>query len=233
MPSMYDVYRRHRAEYDRLVAAEDHERRLPAFLRARADWRGQTVLEGGLGTGRVTEFYVEPVRRVVGCDREDHMLAAARARLARHADKLDLRVADNLALPRLAEPADVFIEGWSWGHSIVDGPGDVGSIADALFAQVRNNLVPGGLVILIETLGTHVLAPAAPHPRLAEFYQLLQSHYGLCQTVLPTDYRFPAVAEAAETLGFFFGDAMAQAVRAAGSATVPEWTGIWSGPLPP
>ena len=232
MPSMYDIYRRHRAEYDRLVNAEDHEGHLPAFLRSILDWRGKTVLEGGLGTGRVTETFTESVRRVVGCDREAHMLEAARERLARFADKLDLRVADNLDLPLLPEKADVFIEGWSWGHAVVDGPGEVEAIAEALFAQVRKNLVPGGLVVLIETLGTNARSPAAPHPRLAEFYQILQSRFGLRQTAISTDYRFASPAEAAEVLGFFFGDAMAQAVRANDAAIVPEWTGIWCGPVP-
>ena len=232
MPAMYDIYRRHRIEYDRLVNAEDCEHHLPAFLRSIADWRGKTVLEGGLGTGRVTEWFIEQARRVVGCDREAHMLEAARERLARFADKLELRVADNLDLPLLPEKADVFIEGWSWGHAVVDGPGEVEAIAEALFAQTRKNLVPGGLVVLIETLGTNALSPAAPHPRLAEFYQLLQSRFGLRQTALSTDYRFATPAEAAEVLGFFFGDAMGKAVRANGSAIVPEWTGVWYGPLP-
>ena len=191
------------------------------------------MLEGGLGTGRVTELYLEHARRVTGCDREAHMLAAARRRLARFADKLDLCVADNLDLPLLPEKADIFIQGWSWGHAIVDGPGAVEDIAAALFAQVRKNLAPGGLVILIETLGTNSLTPAAPHPRLAEFYQLLQSRHGLQQVALATDYCFPSAAAAAETLGFFFGDAMAQAIRAAGASVVPEWTGAWYGPLQP
>ena len=160
------------------------------------------------------------------------MLEAARERLARFADKLDLRVADNLDLPLLPEKADVFIEGWSWGHAVVDGPGEVEAIAEALFAQVRKNLVSGGPVVLIETLGTNAPSPAAPHPRLAEFYQLLQSRYGLRQTALSTDYRFASPAEAADVLGFFFGVAMAQAVRTNGSAIVPEWTGVWHGSLP-
>ena len=232
MPSMYEIYRRHRAEYDRLVNAEDHERHLPEFLDSLVDWRGKTVLEGGLGTGRVTELFIDDARRVVGCDREAHMLEAARERLARCEDKLELRVADNFDLPVLTEKADVFIEGWSWGHAVVDGPDEVEAIAEALFAQVRKNLVPGGFVVLIETLGTNALSPAAPHPRLAEFYQLLQSRYGLRQTAISTDYRFSSVAEATDVLGFFFGDAMAQAVRAAHSAVVPEWTGVWHGPLP-
>ena len=233
MPSMDDIYRRHRADYDRLVAAEDHERRLPAFLHALVDWRGKTVLEGGLGTGRVTELFAESVRRVVGCDREAHMLEAARERLAPWADKLELIVADNLDLPLLPEQADVFVEGWSWGHAVVDGSRAIEPIAEALFAQVRKNLVPGGFVVLIETLGTNALSPAAPHPRLAEFYRLLQSRYGLRPAAISTDYRFPSVAAAAAVLGFFFGDAMQQAVLSAGSATVPEWTGLWSGPVPP
>ena len=232
MPSMYDIYRRHRGEYDRLVSAEDHARRLSELLGALLDWRGKSVLEGGLGTGRVTELFIDNARRVVGCDREAHMLEAARERLAPFADKLELRVADNLDLPILPEKADVFIEGWSWGHAVVDGPDEVEAIAEALFAQVRKNLVPGGFVVLIETLGTNALSPAAPHPRLAEFYQLLQSRYGLRQTAISTDYRFSSVAEATDVLGFFFGDAMAQAVRTAPSAVVPEWTGVWHGPLP-
>ena len=233
MPSMYEIYRRHRAEYDRLVAAEDHARHLPEFLGSIVNWRGTTVLEGGIGTGRVTELFIEVARRVVGCDREAHMLEAARERLAPFADKLELRVADNLDLPLLPEKADVFIEGWSWGHAVVDGPGEVEEMARALFAQVRKNLVPGGFVVLIETLGTNALSPAALHSRLAEFYQLLQSRYGLQQAAISTDYRFPSAREAAETLGFFFGDAMAQAVADAGSATVPEWTGIWYGSVSP
>ena len=232
MPSMYDIYRRHRGEYDRLVSAEDHARRLSELLGALLDWRGKSVLEGGLGTGRVTELYIAPARRVAGFDRESHMLEAARERLARFTNKLDLRVADNLDLPLLSEKADIFIEGWSWGHAIVDGPGDVEEIAAALFVQIRKNLVPGGPVILIESLGTHALSPAAPHPRLAEFYQLLQSRYGLQQTAISTDYRFASAVEAAEILGFFFGEAMARAVLAAGSAIVPEWTGVWFGSLP-
>ena len=232
MPSMDDIYRRHRAEYDRLVAAEDHARNLPRLLHSLVDWRGKTVLEGGLGTGRTTALYIEQARRVAGFDREPHMLEAAGERLARFADKLELRPADNLDLPLLPEKADVFVEGWSWGHSIVDGPGSVADIADALFAQVRKNLAADGAVVLIETLGTNSLQPAAPHPRLAEFYQLLQSRHGLRQTAISTDYRFPDARAAADTLGFFFGEDMRRAVLAARAPLVPEWTGIWHGPLP-
>lgn len=230
---MFEIYRHHRVEYDRLVAAEDHAGHLPEFLHSIVSWRGKSVLEGGLGTGRVADLYGAQARHIVGCDREPHMLEAARERLSRFSDKIDLRPADNLALPLLPEKADIFIEGWSWGHSIVDGCGSVEDIAKVLFANVRKNLVAAGFVVLIETLGTHALAPAAPHPRLVEFYQLLHSRHGLQQAAISTDYRFSSVCEAADTLGFFFGDAMRSAVLAANSPLVPEWTGLWYGPVPP
>ena len=230
---MYEIYRSHRAEYDRLVAAEDHARHLPESLQSLVDWRDKTVLEGGVGTGRVTELYAEQARRVFGFDREAHMLAAARSRLDRFADKLELRVADNLSLPRLPEKADLFIEGWSWGHSIVDGPGPVAAIAATLFENVRKNLVADGSVILIETLGTNCTMPVPPHPRLEEFYRLLEDRYGLQKAALATNYQFPSPREAADTLGFFFGESMQQAILSANSCSIPEWTGLWCGPVPP
>jgi SAM-dependent methyltransferase len=233
MPSMYEIYRRHRAEYDQLVAAEDHARHLPEFLNSIVDWRGKAILEGGLGTGRVTEMYIELARRVTGFDLESHMLAASRSRLARFADKLELRPADNLDLPLLSEKADLFIEGWSWGHSIVDGPGPVAAIAEALFENIRKNLVADGFVILIETLGTNCTLPVPPHPRLEEFYRLLEDRYGLQKTALSTDYQFSSPQDAAATLGFFFGESMQQAILSANSCTIPEWTGLWHGPVPP
>ena len=233
MPSMYEIYQHHRVEYDRLVAAEDHENHLSEFLLSLIDWRDKDVLEGGIGTGRVTELYVEKIRRLVGFDREPHMLEAARTRLLGFSDKIDLRPADNLSLPLLPRKADLFIEGWSWGHSIVDHPGPVGEIAEALFENVRKNLVSGGRVILIETLGTHTTQPAPPHPRLAEFYQLLQHAYGLQPAIISTNYHFPSVQEAATTLGFFFGESMRQSILSAPSSAISEWTGLWHGPVPP
>jgi SAM-dependent methyltransferase len=233
MSTMYEIYQRHRAEYDRLVEAEDHLHALPGFLHSLIDWPGRTVLEGGAGTGRVTEMIAAEARQVICLDLEAHMLEAARERLAPFSEKISYQVADNLDLPVLPEKADVFIEGWSWGHSIVDRPGTVEATAELLFTNIRKNLVPGGIVILIETLGTNQKDPAAPLARLGEFYQILQARYHMQQTVLATDYRFPSVREAADTLGFFFGNAMKQDILTANSPVIPEWTGVWHGRLLP
>lgn len=230
MATMFEIYRRHREAYDRLVAAEDHARNLPALLHRIADWRGRRVVEAGTGTGRVTALYAKDAARIACFEREAHMLDAARARLAAHASKIQFRLADNLDLPA-AEQADIFIEGWSWGHSIVEGPGSVEDMAARLFENARRNLAPGGTAILIETMGTNQDEPAPPHPRLGEFYALLRTTYRLRQEILRTDYRFPSAQQAAETLGFFFGEPMRLAVAERGAPQIPEWTGVWHGPL--
>jgi SAM-dependent methyltransferase len=232
MVNMYEIYQRHRAEYDQLVQAEDYLRSLPAFLRSAVEWTDHTVLEGGTGTGRVTELYAADVRRITCLDLESHMLEAAAKRLADWSDKITYQAADNLTLPQLPEKADLFIEGWAWGHSIVDHPGSVEATAENLFENIRKNLLPDSPIILIETMGTNRTEPGAPLPRLEEFYALLQSRYGMTETVLATDYRFPTVQEAADTLGFFFGAEMKQDILKNGSAIIPEWTGIWTGRLP-
>jgi len=232
MASMYEIYQKHRTEYDRLVAAEDHLRALPAFLQSVVDWQDRTVLEGGTGTGRVTELYTADVRHITCLELEPHMLEAAAERLADWSDKITFQAADNLALPQLPDKADVFIEGWAWGHSIVDHPGTVEETTELLFENIRKNLTPDADIILIETMGTHRPEPGPPLPRLEEFYTLLKTRYGMNETILSTDYRFPTVQEAAETLGFFFGEEMKEEILKVGVSVIPEWTGIWTGCLP-
>ena len=232
MPDMYEIYRRHRAEYDRLVAAEDHSRNLSARISSLLDWNGLRIVEAGAGTGRFTELFAPAAESIACFDREAHMLEAARARLAAFGPKISFSVADNLDLPPLEPRGDAFVEGWSWGHAVVDGSGSVASISDRLFENALRTVRPGAWILLAETLGTNADQPAPPHPRLAEWYVRLQSVHGLAPFAVPTDYRFPDLSSAAQTLGFFFGDDMRNSVVKRGSPVVPEWTGLWFGKLP-
>ena len=94
--------------------------------------------------------------------------------------------------------------------------------------EMARALMPGGQLVVIETLGTGSEVPSAPNPGLAELYGWLEEERGMRRTVIRTDYQFPDVATAAEVTGFFFGEAFAERVRREGWARVPECTGIWS-----
>lgn len=227
MPSMEEIYEQGAPGYDLLVDAEDCEGNLCRALGEIVVWTDASVVEAGIGTGRVTRCYAGSAREIRGYDRSRHMLDRAAHNLAAHADRLSLAVADHRSLPAPTGAADIFVEGWAFGHAVVDVAGAVAGVTAGLVAEARRVVRPGGTIIVVETLGTNADQPAAPLHALAEFYRLLESVYGFAREVISTDYRFVSVDEAVERCGFFFGDEMAEAVRRRGSAVVPEYTGLW------
>lgn len=246
---MYEIYDSDAPGYDELVAAEDHEGNLCRTLREIVVWHDARVVEAGIGTGRLTRCYFDVAARVQGYDRSVHMLARAEGNLAAWAGRVELAAADHRALPAESGAADIFVEGWAFGHAVVDAasgavgapgsgaapPGEtptspaaaVERVTDELVAEARRVVRPGGTVIVVETLGTNVDRPAAPLPELADFYRALESRYGFERIVIRTDYAFASLGEAVERCRFFFGDELADGVRARGAAIVPEYTGVW------
>jgi SAM-dependent methyltransferase len=226
---MEEVYRSHADRYHELVSAEDALGKLSASLRSLFDGDKASVFEAGVGTGRVTGYYIDRVGSAFCCDRSQHMLAFARQRFADSAEKLTFGVADNFDLPTLNSPVDIFIEGWSFGLGVVGSQDSDGLRAGtaALLRNATKNLKPGGTAIILETMGTNTDAPAPPLWELEAFYSLLQNDYGFDSEIIRTDFRFPSNERAAEVMGFFFGEEMEAGVRTRGTATIPEYTGIW------
>jgi hypothetical protein len=83
---------------------------------------------------------------------------------------------------------------------------------------------PGGIEVVVDTLGTAVEEPAAPNPALAEYHAHLEE-IGFIPTVLRTDYRFGSVDESIELLDWFFG--LGDWARNHNDPSVPEFTGWW------
>src|SRR3954469_18084316 len=98
---------------------------------------GETILDAGCGSGRVTEILVErvPRGRVVGVDASASMIDAARERLGAGAD---LRVADLVRLDLGGETVDGVFSTATF-HWIADH--------DALFVSLRRALHPGGRLV--------------------------------------------------------------------------------------
>jgi SAM-dependent methyltransferase len=257
---MFEIYARHAGRYHELVSAEDYQGNLAALLRTLVDWDGARVLEAGVGTGRVTSIYIDVAADVTCCDQSAHMLefaaarfAAARVGGAQSRAAVRFLTADNLDLPDLPEKVHVFVEGWSFGHSVADlsETGAVDQTVDALVRNATKNLAPGGTAILIETLGTNTTVPQAPLANLQRMYERLEGEHAFTRHEIRTDFRFPSLDTAADTMGFFFGDEMGRTIRSAvrdgrhgdapdssdspagaGAAgltpvIVPEWTGVW------
>ena len=223
-----DIYTRHAAEYDQLVAREDYRHELPRALAAIRPAAGLDMVELGAGTGRVTQLLAPYAHRLTACDISPHMMSVAATKLRaggrRHWQAL---VADNAHLPLADRCADLALAGWSLGHQTGWNPAGWRMTIGQALAEVRRVLRPGGTAVIIETLGTGRETPQPPSPALAEYYAWLEREHGFSATWIRTDYRFASLEEAVRLTGFFFGEEFAARVAEHRRVDVPECTGIW------
>jgi ubiquinone/menaquinone biosynthesis C-methylase UbiE len=210
------IYRERAEDYDRLIAAEDAEARLLPAIEQVAP-RLERVLDVGAGTGRIARLLAARGAEVLAIDRSIAMLRVAQ----RHRTGATLAVGDAAALPVPGGWADAAIAGWALGHQRSWNPdGWRRSIACCL-DEMDRVLAPGGVAIVIETLGTGVESPRVS-PELADYHRWLEEERGFARRELRTDYLFASEEEARSLCAFFFGDAVAVRGR-----RVPECTGIW------
>lgn len=226
------VYLHDPARYDAMVSAEDVDGALPALLAEVAPGlRGGRALELGVGTGRITRMLLRAGATVRGCEFAAPMLAVAHERLRAEGfpdASMDLSVGDAYAADFGDGWADLAIAGWVFGHALSWHPDDWEARITRALTTMRRALKPGGRLVVLETLGTGCTEPS-PSPKLAVYQQWLESTWGLRRHVLRTDYGYASVDEAAAGMGFFFGEAMVERVRAHGWSRVPECTGAWVG----
>ncbi|MBI4951839.1 MAG: class I SAM-dependent methyltransferase [Myxococcales bacterium] len=215
--------------YDALVSAEDADRALDAALAELLPVSGARALDVGCGTGRMARvLFGLGAAHVTGIDRAPAMLAVARRRLAREvaAGKLLLLEADARELALAPGSFDCAVAGWCFGHFRHWMPDDWRSEVGRALDAVERALVPGGHLVVVETLGTGHETPRS-HAALDEYFAWLEQERGLARRTLRTDYAFASLAQALEVLGAFFPAELVLRVRARGAARVPECTGLW------
>jgi ubiquinone/menaquinone biosynthesis C-methylase UbiE len=222
------IYFERAREYDALIAAEDADGNVVKHLASRLPLDGARLADVGAGTGRLACLLGSRVSQVHLSDRAGPMLEVARDKLQKAglADKATFEVADAREL-RLADASvDVAAAGWVFGHFRHWMPDGWRHEVDAALAQMERVVVPGGHVVILETLGTGHETPRT-HEGLDEYFAHLESAHGFERTWFRTDYVFADADTAARVLGEFFGDALVAKIRAASWSRVPECTGLW------
>ena len=222
------IYQKHADEYDRLVNAEDCDHHLLPAIEQHVPLDAATVLEVGAGTGRITRLLVANGAKVFGSDQSPAMLQVAKAHLAALSGSgWWLACADGRTLPVISGWADLAIAGWVFGHQRGWNPTGWQAASKRGLDEMARALKPGGVTIIIETLGTGSEIPTAPSAELAEYYHWLETEHGFTRESLRTDYQFLSIDEAAAVTGFFFGEEFAARVRRESWLRVPECTGLW------
>ena len=228
MTDFRTVYATQAEEYDRLVSREDYQGNLWKALRAIKLFAGLEIVELGAGTGRLTLPLAVEARSITACDSSAPMLAIGQRKLSDAGLKNGRTVAgDNGALPLRDQTADMVIAGWSLGHSVGWYPDRWQAVIGAALSEMRRVARVGGTLIILETLGTGTEIPAPPHEGLAAYYRHLEAEHGFSRIAIRTDYKFESPEEGDELTRFFFGDALADRIRAEQRTILPECTGIW------
>lgn len=223
MTDFKQIYATQAEQYERLVAREDVEGNILKALQSIYPLANADVVEFGAGTGRLTCLLAPLVKSLRAYDESAAMLAVAERKLRDSGQaNWSTAVADHRSIPLPDHCADVAIEGWAFGHFVGWHPANWRDETGRALAEMERLLRPGGLMILLETLGTGFETPTPPE-HLRPFYHWLESEHHFAHTWIRTDYHFASQEEATELLGFFFGPEMA----ARAQIRFPECTGLW------
>ena len=229
-PEQFDVYKRRAAIYNQLVSHEDVEQNLKKLLLDKIDFKNKRVIEAGLGTGRVTQIYINQAQHIHGFDQAQHMLDFAYDSLEslnpEYVSKLYLKQGNHSDILKQSFVADIFIEGWAFGHWFLELYPNYENVLNDYFNQLSTKIVPNGCIVLIETLGTDRTTPFN-NSELNIFYNFLETEHQFERFEIRTDYQFESVEQAAESFRAFFGGEITQKIQEQGLTRIPEVTGIW------
>ena len=224
MVDFYDVYRHQGAAYQAMIAAEDFQGNLAEALRTLIPGESKTLLDLGSGTGRLPRILGDDFESIVALDLHRNML------LQQQREKnLSIIEGDMRDVPLMDESFDVVSAGWAIGHLTGWYPENWKEHVSKVINEMLRLVKPAGTIVIMETLSTGALQPAAPVPWLAELYDWFEREWGLQHKVIATDYLFASIEEAKALTGFFFGEELIEKIEQNGWKQVPEWTGIWSG----
>ena len=220
---MFQVYQNYSDLYDELVNHEDYNNNLYKFLNDNIQWKNKVVGEFGIGTGRVTKNYIDKAQKLYAYDNSQHMIDKAKGNLSKWSDKIEYSILDNSKINSIENTFDIIIEGWSFGHLVVQADENINQTIQFLISETTKRAKE---VIFIETLGTNVETPIAPGEKLTQFYRSLVES-GFKEHIIQTDYKFNNFEEAGNIMGAFFGDSMKNDIIQKQLNVIKEYTGIW------
>lgn len=227
MDHFRNVYTNQATAYHQLIAAEDADHNLLPTLQAFVPLTNARVLDLGSGSGRIPLLLQGLGCEIVASDLHRPMLVEQQRQRQLAQGEWNIVQADGRQTPFASGWADVVTAGWAFGHLVGWYPQDWQQHAGRALAEMQRASKPGGSLIIMETLGTGVLEPAAPHAGLAAYYAWLEHEHGFVRSTVATDYDFGSLQRAVELCRFFFGEELAARVQANGWQRVPEWTGVW------
>jgi len=227
MPDLFEIYGRQADQYELLVSREDYQQNIFRTLNHLVPLDGLTVVEFGAGTGRLTCMLAPVVKFIYAFDSSQHMLEVAIAKLRMsHIENWRIAVSDHRHVSLGDGVADGAISGWSICYMVVGNNETWQDELSKALSEMRRVIHPGGMLILLETLGIGCERPDPPADLLSYFDYL--ERLGFQRTWIRTDYKFRDMTEARALTRFFFGEEVVEKITMDERGVIlPECTGIW------
>mmetsp|Transcript_113010 Transcript_113010/g.225027 ORF Transcript_113010/g.225027 Transcript_113010/m.225027 type:complete len:261 (-) Transcript_113010:4-786(-) len=217
-------------EYEELISYEDYAgnllRTLLQLVGEQSDGplKRKVAADLGCGTGRLSRLLSSHLGFIFGFDAEPHMVAIAQKLTP--VPNVCYAVSEHARIPLASQSTDLVVEGWAFLHTVSSRPDTWRSILAKYLDEVSRVLRPGGMIVLVETLGTGHKEPT-PTEKQRQFSDWLMQEHDFKHTSIRTDYEFPSIPDAIRICSSFFKEEVLERVRACESSVVPECTGIW------
>jgi len=220
------IYKTDADRYEALVSREDHQGNIMKALEEIVNPDGLDILDLGAGTGRLTMMLAPHAKSIRAFDASAEMLRVSRERLLASGLSIwGVGVADHRQLPVESHSVDLVVSGWSVAYLYVWHPETWQAELEKWLGEMKRTLRRGSFIVLFESLGTGNESPIQLE-HLKEYYPWLDEA-GFQNKWIRTDYKFESVDEAEDLSRFFFGDELADKVRANNWIILPECTGVW------
>lgn len=222
------LYNERPEDYNRMTEYEDYAGNILQTLNQIHSLEGVRIIEFGAGTGRITTQLLPLVGHIWAFDISPAMLKIAQRKLGRTGKtNWSVGMGDSRVMPVPSDWAEVAIEAWSlvqiaaWHRE--RWREEVGKAVDEMMRVVR----PGGVVIVIETLGNGKMTPISVGKHKA-VHDYLEKERGFSSIWIRTDFLFSTRSEAEKVVRPVFGEVMLDVVMETEKGLIlPECTGIW------
>ena len=226
MSTQEEIYKTEGDKYEALIAREDHQGNILKSLQEITPLNDRLVLDLGAGTGRLACLLAPIVKSVHAFDISEEMLRVCREKFTKSGfSNWQVDIADHRKLPVPDHSANLVVSGWSLSYLAVWNPDTWREELETWMAEMKRVLMPGGFIVLFESLGTGNDSPIKLG-HLKDFYPWLDEK-GFQNKWIRTDYKFDSPAEAEELSRFFFGDELGNKLREKKWVVLPECTGVW------
>ena len=211
-----ELYDSEASLFDDISLHEDKAGKLRQFLLEHFSFDGKSVLEAGAGAGRITDYYVDQVKRVIVTDAYESMVNMLKQKYA-GVDKVTAALCDHRQLrSRFPESFDVFLSAFSFNYAFDPSVGDYDTFLEQILPLAKQH-------IIIECCGFYEEFDYLP-PESIRYVHALEKRFQ--KTVLPTEFVFSSPEQAVAAAKVLFSP-VAERVRKQNRAVIPEMIHVY------